>query len=159
MSFEYGSKQIQIKNPFSFQGKLIIGSGAIFLILGIVLFFIICARGNEIVAGSGTERMILFYHFFGALLLTGAGIFMIIKGLFMINKFYVGRGMPADLAYEIIKGRADYARNPGCLSFNADQLHKALINRMNPSFFEPSGLLARLLHSYNPQLLYLPLGP
>lgn len=157
MSFEYGSEQIHVRNPFSFQGKLMLASGVIFLLLGIVLFFIISARSNEIVSGGGTDRMVLFFRFFGTVVLTGAGVSMIIKGLFMVNKFYVGRGMPADLAYDITKDPAEYAGNPNSLSFDADELNKALFNRMNPSFIEPSGLLARLIHTYNPRLLYLPL--
>jgi len=157
MSFEYGSQQVEIKNPFSFLGKLMLLSGILFLALGIILFLITTIRSSEIIAGAASSKSILIYHFIGAFILTSAGITMTIKGLFMVNKFYVGRGMPADLACEITKNRADYSRNPNSVSFTANQLHKSLINRMNPSFIEPSGLLQRLLHTYNPNLLYLPL--
>jgi hypothetical protein len=86
MSFDYGSKQIEIKNPFSFQGKLTFICGVFLSVLGIVLFFIISARSNDIVSGNGIERSVLFYYFSGAVVLTGVGISMIIKGLFMINE-------------------------------------------------------------------------
>lgn len=157
MSFEYGSKQIEIKNPFALQGKLLLVSGGLFLFLGIVLFFIISFRSSEMISSDVSGKMLLVYHFFGAFILATIGLIMLIKGLFMVNKFYVGRGMPADLAVEVTKNRAEYSRNPNSVSFSANHLHKALINRMNPSFIEPNGLLARMLHTYNPQLLFLPL--
>lgn len=155
MSYEYGSQEIKIKNPFAFQGKLVLGNGLIFALLGIILFFIISARSEEII--SGASRIALFSSFAGAVALTSAGIGMIVKGLFMVNKFYVGRGMPADLAYETTKSRSDYNKNPHSIFYNSNQLHKALLNRSNPSILEPNGLLSRLLHTYNPGLLYLPL--
>lgn len=155
MSFEYGSKQIQVRNPFIFQGRLMLASGILLLLLGIVLFFVISGRSSAIAAGAG--RGALFYLFFAGIILTSAGVAMTVKGLFMVNKFYVGRGMPADLASEITRRQGEYAKNPNSVYYDADQLHKALINRTNPSFVEPHGLLPRLLHTYNPELLYLPL--
>ena len=89
MSFEYGSKEISIKNPFSLLGKLMLCSGGLTLLLGIILFLIISFRSNSLISGDGSNRALLFYNFIGAFILTAAGAAMAVKGLFMVNKFYV----------------------------------------------------------------------
>lgn len=157
MSFEYGSKEFKIPNPFTFQGKLVLSNGIIFAILGIILFFVISSRSAAIIAGNPADKGILIAFFAAAILLTTVGVSFIAKGLLMINKFYVGRGIPADLAHEVTKTENDYRRNPQSIFYEVHELEKALMGRTNPSFLEPVGVLERLLHSINPKLLYLPL--
>jgi len=157
MAFEYGSQEIKIGNPFKFQGLLALLNGIVFLCLGVGLFLYMSSMNNTSAKVPMVDKTVLVLYFLVATILTTKGFFGAIKGLFMITKFFVGRGMPADLAYEITKGDDGYRNNPGCLFYDAEYLEKSLKNRTNPAYTEPRGLLSRLLHTINPGFLYLPI--
>ncbi len=156
MPFEYGSQQVDIPNPFKFEGAAYTARAAVLIVLGLITLLTVrslVADGERVVAGIVT---------LGGLGLLGFGVFAAYRGLFKMFRFYVGRGQPADLAATVA---AEQSVMPGARSggatgyrgiYQPEELASMLLGRKNPTFREPEGWLPRLLHSVVRNLIFLP---
>lgn len=156
MPFEYGSQQVDIPNPFRFEGAAYTARAAVLVALG--LFALLTVR-TLVLEG---ERAIAGIVMVGGLCLLGFGVFAAYRGLFKMFRFYVGRGQPADLAATVA---TEQSVMPGAPSGGATgyrgiyqpvELANMLLGRKNPTFREPEGWLPRLLHSLVANLIFLP---
>lgn len=156
MPFEYGSQQVDIPNPFRFEGAAYTARAAVLVLLG--LFALQSVR--TLVADG--ERPIAGVVMVGGLALLGFGVFAAYRGLFKMFRFYVGRGQPADLAATVAAEQSVMpgARSGGATGFRGlyqtVELANMLLGRKNPTFREPEGWLPRLLHSLVANLIFLP---
>ena len=156
MPFEYGSQQVDIPNPFRFEGAAYTARAAVLIVLG--LFALLTVR--TLVADG--ERAIAGVVMAGGLSLLGFGVFAAYRGLFKMFRFYVGRGQPADLAAAVAAEQSVMpgARSGGATGFRGIyepvELANMLLGRKNPTFREPEGWLPRLLHSLVANLIFLP---
>jgi hypothetical protein len=156
MPFEYGSQQVDIPNPFKFEGAAYTARAAVLIVLG--LFALLTVR--TLVADG--ERAIAGVVMLGGLSLLGFGVFAAYRGLFKMFRFYVGRGQPADLAAAVAAEQSVMpgARSGGATGFRGIyepvELANMLLGRKNPTFREPEGWLPRLLHSFVANLIFLP---
>ncbi len=156
MPFEYCSQQVDIPNPFKFEGAAYTARAAVLIVLGLITLLTVrslVADGERVVAGIVT---------LGGLGLLGFGVFAAYRGLFKMFRFYVGRGQPADLAATVA---AEQSVMPGARSggatgyrgiYQPEELASMLLGRKNPTFREPEGWLPRLLHSVVRNLIFLP---
>src|SRR6266566_84612 len=76
------------------------------------------------------------------------GRYAVGTGLFRVFRFYVGRGMPSDLADT---GNLQHIRPV----YPLKTLKDMLMSRINRTFIEPAGWLSRLLHSLVGNMLFL----
>jgi hypothetical protein len=156
MPYEYGSQRIDIRNPFRLEGAAAAARAAIFILLAIYLMLDV---KNTVAAG---DRTLGWLQMGGGIVLLGLGIAAAYRGLFKLFRFYVGRGMPADLAST---ASAQQSIMPGASTggttgfrgiYSLNTLAEMLLARKNPTFVEPVGWLARLLHSVARNLIFLP---
>jgi hypothetical protein len=156
MPFEYGSQQVDIPNPFRFEGMAYTARAAVLIVLGLVALLSV----RTLVADG--ERAVAAVVMLGGLSLLGFGVFAAYRGLYKMFRFYVGRGQPADLAATVA---AEQTVMPGARSGGATgyrgiyqpvDLANMLLGRKNPTFVEPEGWLPRLLHSLIANLIFLP---
>jgi hypothetical protein len=156
MPFEYGSQQVDIPNPFRFEGTAYTARAAVLIVMG--LFALLTVR--TLVADG--ERAIAGVVMLGGLSLLGFGVFAAYRGLFKMFRFYVGRGQPADLAAAVATEQSVMpgARSGGATGFRGIyepvELANMLRGRKTPTFREPEGWLPRLLHSLVAHLIFLP---
>jgi hypothetical protein len=156
MPYEYGSQQIQIPNPFRFEGVAYTLRAAVLVLLG--LYALLRVRG---LVGDG-ERLLAVVDMLGGLLLLGLGVFGVYVGLFKIFRFYVGRGQPADLATtvssqgSVMPGAATGGATGFRSIYGPTTLADMLLGRKNPTFREPEGWLPRLLMTFARNLIFLP---
>lgn len=165
MSYDYGSTTIEVRNPFKLEGVLQATRGAIVAVLGIILVF--SMREQVVAAGLVTGWVKLI----GAVALLSIGIYGIAAGLLRVFRFYVGRGIPADLANELTKSKTQTRRyepayepqskietrgNQAAPEPRGREILKAMLkSRTNRTFQEPVAFLSRLLHSLEGRLLFL----
>ena len=156
MAYEYGSQQVNIPNPFRFEGVAYTIRAAVLILLG--LYLLLQVRG--LVAGG--DRMLGVVDALGGMALVGFGIFSAYVGLFKVFRFYVGRGQPADLTSTV---SSQQSVTPGAPTGGATGFHSIytpvgladmLFGRKNPTFREPEGWLPRMLHSFVRNLIFLP---
>ncbi|MDQ7050399.1 MAG: hypothetical protein Q9M92_13060 [Enterobacterales bacterium] len=150
MAFDYGSINLGITNPFKLEGRITAIRGAIQLILG--LFLLVTAASNvkrDPITGWT-------YMFFGIVLLA-TGIKALSSGIYATLRYFVGRNHPTSLAnnYSPSEGSSAQQEAP-YVAYTDDNLEEMLVGRKNITFLEPQGMLARLLHSFFPKLLFLP---
>jgi hypothetical protein len=156
MPFEYGSQQVDIPNPFRFEGMAYTARAAVLIALGLVSLFTVrgLVTDGERVAGIAVAL--------GGLALLGFGAFAAYRGLYKVFRFYVGRGQPADLAATVSSEQTVMPGTPtgGATGYRGiyqpNVLADMLLGRKNPTFKEPEGWLPRLLHSLAPSLIFLP---
>lgn len=155
MGFEYGSQAIQIRNPFRAEGAVYAVRGAVVLALGAYLLM-----GVQATVGNG-DNTLGALQFVGGLLLVVIGLHALGAGLFKMFRFYVGRGVPANLAQSVSNaagsapGSAGAFRHPGIYD-PPERLSEMLLGRKNLTFVEPQGWLSRLLHGFSFPLIFLP---
>lgn len=150
MAFDYGSLDLGIKNPFKKEGLWMSIRGALQVLAAVLLLFLGASKVKHD-AISGWVFVIV-----GAVILV-AGIRALSAGIFAQLRFFVGRNHPTSLAYNFSKSETSTAAEERTeLAYNANILEEMLMGRKNPTFLEPSGFLARLLHSFFPRLLYMP---
>ncbi|MEM8800427.1 MAG: hypothetical protein AAGF15_10155 [Pseudomonadota bacterium] len=136
MAFEYGSQQLDVRNPFRLEGLLLLVRGVITLAIGGLMIFSI--RENM---GSGAAPEAYFVLAAG-LVFIGLSLKLIVNGLMRLFRFFVGRNVPADLT-------AHFGMTP-------ETLTDMMRSRTNRYFVEPKGLVAWGVHSAFPQLLRMP---
>jgi hypothetical protein len=156
MPFEYGSQQVDIPNPFRFEGMAYTARAAVLIVLGLVALLSV----RTLVADG--ERAVGVAVMLGGLGLLGFGVFAAYRGLYKMFRFYVGRGQPADLAATVAAEQTVMpgARTGGATGYRGIyqpvDLANMLLGRKNPTFVEPEGWLPRLLHSLIANLIFLP---
>ncbi len=156
MPFEYGSQQVDIPNPFRFEGAAYTARAAVLILLG--LYALLSVRGLV----TQGERAVAGAVMIGGLCLLGFGVFAAYRGLYKMFRFYVGRGQPADLAATVAAEQSVMpgARTGGATGYRGIyqpvDLANMLLGRKNPTFVEPEGWLPRLLHSLIANLIFLP---
>jgi hypothetical protein len=156
MPYEYGSQQIQIPNPFRFEGMAYTVRAGVLILLGLYALLQVRTLVSE------GQRLLGIVDTLGGLLLLGLGVFGVYVGLYKIFRFYVGRGQPADLASTVSSQQSVMpgAATGGATGFNSiyrpTTLAEMLLGRKNPTFREPEGWLPRMLHSFARNLIFLP---
>lgn len=134
MAFDYGKDTLGIKNPFKFEGILILIKGGIITTLGILLIFDVRAT---LEMGSKANAWI---ELGVALVFLSLGLIFLVSGGMKLFRFLVGRSIPADL------------------SDNPEIIEEMLMKRMNPNFEENNSYVSRLVISAFHQFLFLPKG-
>jgi hypothetical protein len=156
MPFEYGSQQVDIPNPFKFEGMAYTARAAVLIVLGLIALLSV----RTLVADG--ERSVAIAVMLGGLALLGFGVFAAYRGLFKMFRFYVGRGQPADLSTTVA---AEQTVTPGSPTgstagyrgiYQPVELANMLLGRKNPTFVEPEGWLPRLQYSLIANLIFLP---
>ena len=156
MPFEYGSQQVDIPNPFRFEGIAYTVRAAVLILLGLIALLQVRTLVGEGQRAFGIAVML------GGIALLGFGVFAAYRGLYKVFRFYVGRGQPADLAATVA---AEQTVMPGSRTggstgysgiYQSVELANMLLGRKNPTFREPEGWLPRLLHSLVANLIFLP---
>jgi hypothetical protein len=156
MAYEYGSQRIDIKNPFRLEGAAYVARAAVLIVLAL---FLMLHVKDTVASGA---RNLGWIQMGGGIVLLGFGIAAAYQGLFKLFRFYVGRGIPADLASQVSVQQSVMPGAPsgGATGFRGmyglQTLGDMLLARKNPTFVEPVGWLARLLHSLAHNLIFLP---
>jgi hypothetical protein len=156
MPFEYGSQQVDIPNPFRFEGMAYTARAAVLIVLGVIALLSVRTLVSD------GERTVAIAMMLGGLSLLGFGVFAAYRGLYKMFRFYVGRGQPADLAAAVAAEQSVMpgARTGGTTGYRGIyqpvDLANMLLGRKNPTFVEPEGWLPRLLHSLVANLIFLP---
>jgi hypothetical protein len=156
MPYEYGSQQVEIPNPFRFEGIVYTARAAVLVLLGLYALFQVRALVD---AG---ERPLAAVDMLGGMVLVGFGVYAAYVGLYKVFRFYVGRGQPADLASTVssqqsVMPGAPTGGSTGHKSiYGPVMLADMLLGRKNPTFKEPEGWLPRMLHSFIRNLIFLP---
>ncbi|WP_448246971.1 hypothetical protein [Thalassotalea agariperforans] len=150
MSFDYGSIDLGLKNPFKKEGYVTAIRGVIQTILGLYLLITASSLVKDD-AGSGWILVV-----FGLLLFAG-GIRALGLGIYATMRYFVGRNHPTSLAKNYSKSERSTAQEESnYLAYTANSIEEMLFGRKNSTFVEPHGFLARLLHSFIPKLLFMP---
>ncbi len=166
MTFEYGSQVIEVRNPFRLEGLAYALRGLIVVPLGVYLML-----GVESHVSAG-EPTLGWLWAAGGLVLIGFGLHAFMIAGFKMFRFYVGRGVPANLAAHSESefsedAHGEYASSttiaPGSKGavlhegqYLPKQLSEMLLGRKNMTFIEPRGWLARLLSSLIYPMIFLP---
>jgi hypothetical protein len=150
MAFDYGSIDLGLKNPFKKEGLVTAIRGLLQAFFGIYLLIEAVQR----VKSDSLSGWILVL--FGMLLLS-FGIKALSLGIFATLRYFVGRNPPTSLARNFSKSDASYSQaEANYVAYQGETLEEMLMGRKNVTFVEPVGLLARLLHSLFPRLLFMP---
>ncbi|WP_232305569.1 hypothetical protein, partial [Gilvimarinus polysaccharolyticus] len=125
-------------------------AGAVQTALGILLL----VSATHYIEQSSVAAWILVA--FGVFIVTG-GLRRLGGGLFATLRYFVGRNPPTSLARNFASSEASNAGlEQQYVAYTDKTLEEMLMGRKNATFVEPIGLLARLLHSLFPRLLYMP---
>ena len=152
MAFEYGSQSIEIRNPFRLEGFIYLLRGLAVAALGIYLILYV---GGD--APAGVRDM----QFGVGVLLAAIGLYAVGLGLYKMARFYVGRGVPANLsraessAPSITPGSAGAFPHQGIYD-PPEVLSEMLVGRKNVTFREPRGWLARMQNGLAFSQIFLP---
>src|SRR5437899_3411767 len=142
MAYDYGSSRIEVANPFRLEGALSAVRGVVMTILGLVLLLSLRQQVLEPGSAAGVVKLL------GGIAILSGGLYAVGTGLFRVFRFYVGRGMPSDLADT---GNLQHIRPV----YPLKTLKDMLMSRINRTFIEPAGWLSRLLHSLVGNMLFL----
>jgi len=150
MAFDYGSMGLGIPNPFKKEGLVRLIKGVVQTLIG----------AYAIYEGVSEVKISMVYTWLmvaaGAVIL-GVGLGAIGKGLMAMLRFFVGRNMPTSLAHNYAPSERETAsQEANIVGYSRSTLYEMLMGRKNQTFIEPVGLVARLIHSIFPRLLYLP---
>ncbi len=148
MSYEYGSIDLGIRNPFRAEG-LVRAVGGVFT-GGLGVFSLLMVKS---LVEQG-ERLQGWLHLAVGVILLAAGLATLGTGIFQMVRFFVGRSVPTSLAPNVAKSESHVVELG--VAYNADQIEQMLQGRKNLTFVEPMGWLARVIHSMFPTLLFLP---
>lgn len=145
MSFEYGSSSLGIKNPFKFEGKVLIVAGSLISLVGIYLLFSVNGdlKASTMLGWKDVSVGVM-------ILLWGFG--SIGLGILKITRFYVGRNAPSSLAQNLNPVESTRERT----YYKNEELESMLVGRKNITFEEPNNLVQRILYTVMPNLLFTP---
>src|SRR5690349_17302305 len=147
MAYDYGSSRIEVANPFRLEGALTAVRGVVMTILGIVLLLSLRQQVLEPGSAAGVVKLS------GAIAILSGGLLFVGAGLYRVFRFYVGRGMPLDLAATgKLQDRPEHQIKP---VYRLNDLKDMLMRRINRTYAEPTGWLPRLLHSLVGNMLFL----
>ena len=152
MAYDFGSETLGIKNPFKTEGSIRLVAGILITALAVMpLLNVAPALKHNPAEAWGNVAIGLF-------LLTW-GLRTVATAAMQLFRFYVGRSVPSSLAYNFSPSERENAaeeKKSGSLAYSAEQLESMLMGRKNTTFAEPSGWLARLVHSLIPGLIFAP---
>lgn len=137
MAFDYGKDTLGIKNPFKFEGFLVLVKGGIITALGILLIFDV---RSTLELGSKSTAWI---ELGAALLFLVFGLKFLVEGGMKLFRFLIGRSIPANLSPD---------------PYSSEQMAEMLMKRMNPTFVEKNTYVSRLVISAFQKFLFLPVG-
>lgn len=145
MSFEYGSSSLGIKNPFKFEGKVLIVAGSLISLVGIYLLFSVSGdlKASTMLGWKDVSVGVM-------ILLWGFG--SIGLGILKITRFYVGRNAPSSLTQNLNPVESTRERT----YYKNEELESMLVGRKNITFEEPNNLVQRILYTVMPNLLFTP---
>lgn len=150
MAFDYGSIDLGLKNPFKKEGRITAIRGGIQTLAALFLLF---TAAGQVKADPVSGWVLVIV---GAIILVG-GIRSLSGGIFALLRFFVGRNHPTSLSYNFSKSESSTAASEKSeVAYSSSTLEEMLMGRKNPTFLEPKGFLARVLHSFFPKLLYMP---
>ncbi len=148
MSYEYGSIDLGIRNPFRAEGFVRAAGGVLTGGLGVFCLFMIKALVEQ------GERLQGWLHLAVGVILLAAGLAALGVGIFQMVRFFVGRSVPTSLAKNVAKSESHVIELG--VAYQPDQIEQMVQGRKNLTFVEPLGWLARVIHSMFPSLLFLP---
>lgn len=148
MSYEYGSIDLGIRNPFRAEGFVRAAGGVLTGGLGLFSLFMVKSLVEQ------GERLQGWLHLAVGVVLLAAGLAALGMGIFQMVRFFVGRSVPTSLARNVAKSESHVVE--GGVAYQADQIEQMVQGRKNLTFVEPMGWLARVIHSMFPSLLFLP---
>ena len=147
MPFEYGSQQVDIPNPFKFEGAAYTARAAVLIVLGLFALLTVrtlVADGERVVRRRRDARRLE-----PARLRRVRGVSRPIQDVPLLR-----RPRPTGGSRRHRCGRAAVmpgARSGGATGYRGiyqpEELAGMLLGRKNPTFVEPEGWLPRLLHS------------
>lgn len=153
MAYDFGSKELNIENPFKTEGLIRTLGGLLIAILGLYSLFNV----TTYVADSNLVKG--WVYALVGLVLLASGFKRMGTGLFQLFKFFVGRSAPTSLSYNLTKSERENAnleKKDGVLAYKAATLESMLMGRKNATFTEPLGWMGRFVHSILPKLIFLP---
>ena len=153
MAYDFGSKGLNIANPFKVEGLIRTLAGLCIALIGLysILQVTTYINAENIVKGW-------VYAAVGMILL-GLGLKRMGSGSFQLFKFFVGRSAPTSLAYNLTKSEQENSQlehKDNVLAYKASTLESMLMGRKNSTFTEPLGWMGRFVHSIMPKLVFLP---
>ncbi|UPW18427.1 hypothetical protein M0C34_19730 [Agarivorans sp. TSD2052] len=150
MSFEHGSLDLGIRNPFRFEGTLRAIRGGITALLGLLSLLNVASAVQTHPITGWTFALIGF-------VLMANGLWTLGRGLMQVMRFYVGRSAPTSLSFNHAKSEQDSAnRERQDVAYDQQQIESMLVGSKNYTFKEPVGLVARLLHTLFPKITFVP---
>lgn len=150
MSFDYGSINLGIKNPFKTEGKIIAFQGIIQSIIGSYLLL----EATSLVDANIKVAWLLML--FGIAIL-GYGLKSLATGISSNLRYFVGRNHPTSLSQNFSSSEQLNSKEElNHVAYSAKEMEEMLIGRKNTSFVEPKGFLSRILYSFSKKLLFAP---
>jgi hypothetical protein len=150
MAFDYGSMGLGIPNPFKKEGLVRLTKGLVQTLIGAYAIY-------EGVSEVKTSMVYAWSMVAAGAVILGVGLGAIGRGLMAMLRFFVGRNMPTSLAHNHAPSERETAEEEAnIVGYKRSTLYEMLMGRKNQTFSEPVGLVARLIHSIFPRLLYLP---
>ena len=148
MAYEYGSTDLDIRNPFKQAGLIQAIRGGIVSILGVYSLLMVkgLVETNQKTQGWLTLAV-------GVVLLAG-GLTSLGRGIFQIMRFFVGRGVPTSLAKNMAKSEAHTVEKD--VAYTPQQIEQMLQGRKNLTFIEPTDWFSRMIHTLFPKLILMP---
>jgi len=148
MAFDYGSIELNITNPFRFEGFVRALGGIACTLIGIWMLF----QVSPLVESDLTAAWI---HAGAGFIILATGLKRCGGGLFQTFRFFVGRSVPCSLAQNHAKSEKHQNQKEKA-AYTAQTLESMLMGRKNPTFQEPKGWISRLIHTLFPRLIFLP---
>ena len=148
MAYEYGSTDLDIRNPFKTAGTIQAIRGGFVSILGVYCLILV----QDLVAAKHPVQGWLTLAV--GIVLLGDGLAALGRGIFQVMRFFVGRGVPTSLAKNMSKSEAHTVEDD--VAYTSQQLEQMLQGRKNITFIEPSDWFARMIHTLFPKLILMP---
>lgn len=148
MSYEYGSADLGINNPFKIEGSIRAARGILLSIIGIYAIFTVKSLVEQ------DQKLVAWFAMGVGLLLMIHGLTVASFGIMQVMRFFVGRGVPTSLAKNRAKSES-HTNEPNTV-YSAQDLEQMLQGRKNLTISEPQGWFARAAHSLFPSLIFLP---
>ncbi len=156
MPFEYGSQQVDIPNPFKFEGAAYTARAAVLIALGVVALL-----GVRPLVADG-ERAVAAVVMLGGLGLSGSACSRPTAAFTRCSASTSAAANPriSPQPWRPSKPSCPARRSGGATGYRGIyqpvELANMLLGRKNPTFREPEGWLPRLLHSLISNLIFLP---